>query len=118
MGEQVNSVIDHLCEKFGTQAEQLLTEIARIRIAEHVFGVIVSVLIAVVCIAVIIYVVRKSKADESYDCEGPMIFAIVVLATAVMVACITGGYLVGWIASPRARAILEIMKMLYKERKW
>lgn len=112
MGEQVNSVIDHLCEKFGTQTEQLLTEIARIRIAELGFGVAVSLLIAVVCIAVIIYVVRKRKADESYDGEGAMIFAIVVLAAAVMAACVTGAYLVGWIASPRARAIIEIMSIL------
>lgn len=112
MGEQVNSVIDHLCEKFGTQTEQLLTEIVRIRIAELGFGVTISVVIAVVCIAVIIYVVRKRKTDESYDGEGAMIFAIVVLAAAVMAACITGTYLVGWIASPRARAIIEIMSIL------
>ena len=98
MGEQVNSVIDHLCEKFGTQTEQLLTEIARTRIAELRFGVIVSVVIAVVCIAVIIYVVRKSKVDEYYDGDGAMIFAIVVLAAAVMAACVMGANLVGWIA--------------------
>ena len=64
MGEQVNVVVDHLCEKFGTQTEQLLSEIARLNIAELGFGVIVSVLIAVVCIAVIIYVFRKSKAEK------------------------------------------------------
>lgn len=112
MGEQVNVVVDHLCEKFGTQTEQLLSEIARLNIAELGFGVIVSVLIAVVCIAVIIYVFRKSKADEYYDGEGLTIFAFCILVLALVIACISGAYLVGWIAAPKARAILEIMKML------
>lgn len=112
MGEQVNVVIDHLCEKFGTQTEQLLTEIAKLKIAEFGFGVIVSVLIVIVCIGAIIYIVRKNKVDEYCYGDEIMLIAFLGLVIALIAALAGGGCLIGWMAAPRAKAILYIMEML------
>lgn len=43
MSEEVNKIIDNLCEKLGTSARLLIPELARMHIAEAVVTIVISV---------------------------------------------------------------------------
>ena len=118
MGNEINQVIDNLCEKLGTTAAQLAPEFARMEIARGVISIAVGILILVVAI----YFLRRNiklyfKAQEDRDNDFPYVFGAIVFGIAVFISIIALiidlNSLIGWIASPQA-AFIEHMSTMIK----
>lgn len=114
MSDEINAVIDKLCEKLGTSAQFLIPELARLRIVSSAVSVVIGLFIT----AVGIYFLPKAwQYDHREDKDGfedsfwvlvpgtITLFGFVTLVTEIYV-------LAGWIASPTASAVLEIVNML------
>ena len=113
MGEEVNAIIDNLCERLGTSAKFLIPELARLRITESV----VCLFIALIILAVGLITLPKAweydhkDRDFMYDSAWTIIPAILIFVGFVMFV-INAVSFAGWIASPTAKAVLEIVSML------
>ena len=105
MSEEINSVIDKLCEKLGTTAQCLIPEMAKLGIAEAIVGIIFSALI----LMVMIHLFPKSlKRDDREYSVWSVILTVIIVADVVMLWCSVLD-LAGWITSPTAKAIKEII---------
>lgn len=114
MSEEVNAIIDNLCEKLGTSAKILIPELARLRIVESAVCLFIALIILAVGLITLPKAWRydhredKDRFDDSFFVIIPafLIFAGAIEVTAHSVS------LVGWIVSPTAKVILEIVSML------
>lgn len=110
MSEEVNKIIDNLCEKLGTSAKLLIPELAKMHIAEAVVTIVISMAVLAICA----YVVWRTW-QKCEDLECAMILVIlpfIVAMIAIGTFAITAVDLAGWIASPTAKATQEIIGML------
>ena len=110
---KVSEIIEGLCEKLGTTAQYLIPELAKMSIATGIFNVIVWGITTLVSgiLAVVFY---KKHAGDEYD-VAYMVIAIVCLCVAIVgfiIFSVCGEELVGWIASPTAKAVMMILKNL------
>ena len=111
MSEEINKVIDKLCEKLGTSAQFLIPELAKLRIVNSAVTVLIGLFITIVGV----YFLPKAwQYDHREDWSDT--FWVVVPGSITFVGFVlltTGIYdLAGWIASPTASAVLEIVSML------
>ena len=114
MSEEVNAIIDNLCEKLGTSAKLLIPELARLRIVESA----ICLFLALIVVAVGLITLPKAwRYDHREDTESwedsawTILPALLIFAGAVSVMAESVS-LAGWIASPTAKAVLEIVSML------
>ena len=114
MSEEVNAIIDNLCEKLGTSAKFLIPELARLRITESA----VCLFIALIVLAVGLITLPKAwrydhreDKDRLDDSCFVIIPALLIFAGGVT-AMIQSVSLAGWVASPTAKAVLEIVGMV------
>lgn len=117
MSEEVNAIINNLCDKLGTSAKLLIPELARLRIVES------AVLLAIFLVILIVglYFLPKAwKYDHreedgyQYSCDDSVWFLAPCVITFVgFIGTMVHVFeLAGWIASPTAKAILEIVRMV------
>lgn len=59
----VNSIIDNLCDKLGTTASKLIPEMAGYQIAKHSIWMVISLIFIGICIGLTIKLLRMRKAD-------------------------------------------------------
>ena len=59
----INSIIDNLCDKLGTTANKLIPEMAGYQIAKHSIWLVISLIFIGVCIGLAIKLLRMRKAD-------------------------------------------------------
>lgn len=114
MSEEVNKIIDNLCNKLGTSAQFLIPEMAKMHITE----LAVSAFIAGIIMAISIYFIPiawkydhrkdRDRFDESFWIVVPL--SILFISTAFFIPALVE--LAGWIASPTAKAVMEIVKMV------
>ena len=64
-GEEVNKVIDNLCDKLGTTANTLIPEMAGYQIAEHAIWLVISLIFIGMAITMVVKIIRMKKADEN-----------------------------------------------------
>lgn len=110
MSDEVNAIINNLCDKLGTSANLLIPELAKLRIAETV---ILLVAFALVLAVGIIFFKKSYKFGKDED--AVIAYAIIGLTLSIFgfSLCVIELYtLVGWLVSPRAKAILEIIRMV------
>ena len=111
--EEINAVINNLCDKLGTTASQLLPEIAKMKTAECIMSVILSFTVAIISAFLLIKSFKKSKEN---DWEGVWCLILIVSAVGVLffgVGLIDGSVdLAGWIASPTAKALFYVMEKI------
>lgn len=114
MSEEINAVIDKLCEKLGTSAQFLIPELAKLRIVSSAVMVMIGLFVTVVGV----YFLPKAwqydhREDEDRFEDSFWVALPGTITFAGFVFLITGIYnLAGWIASPTASAVLEIVNML------
>ena len=105
MSEEINAVIDNLCEKLGTTAQCLIPEMAKMGIAEAIVGIIFSVII----LAVLIRLFPKTLKRDDKECSSwSIVLAVVMVADVIILWCSVYD-LAGWITSPTAKAVKEII---------
>lgn len=114
MSQEINAVIDNLCQKLGTSATYLIPELAKKEIAETAVGLIFAVLVGMI----LVYLMKriaKQMEEEQIDMEDGFFFFIFpgfALVIDFVVISVYAGNLAGWIASPTAKAIEKIAGMI------
>lgn len=114
MSNEINAIIDNLCQKLGTSATYLIPELAKKEIAETAVGLIFAVLVGVILVYLMMWIVKR-MGEELIDMEDVFFFFIfpgfALLIDSVVIAVFAGN-LAGWIASPTAKAIEKIAEMI------
>ena len=111
MSKEITEIINILCDKLGTSAKVLIPEIARANIAQNIVGMII-------CMIMFLYLISLCEKAVKYDIEtfnDILLTTLFVSIPTIVVAIFLFGYisdLVGWVASPTARAIYEIVRMV------
>lgn len=114
MSEEVNAIIDNLCEKLGTSAKFLIPELARLRITESAVCLFIGLIILAIGLITLPKAWRYDHREDLGDWDES--YFVIIPSILIMVGAITviveSVQLAGWIASPTAKAILEIVSML------
>lgn len=119
MGNEVNEVINNICDKLGYAASEITPEMAKYMIAKDTFAVLASALVCAICVAVaikMIKVIRKHKEDDPWSddaleaiiCGG----CIFVALFSVIMMLTDGADLVGWIVSPKASMVEYVLNAI------
>lgn len=114
MSEEINAVIDKLCEKLGTSAQFLIPELAKLRIVNSAVMVVIGLCITVVGIYFLPKAWRYDHRKDRNSFDDSFWVAAPGSITLIGFLVLTSGIytLAGWIASPTASAVLEIVNML------
>lgn len=119
MSKEVTEIINTLCEKLGVVASALVPELAKYNIARLAFLTVIQAVIAIVVALIVTKLVKIAMSDDEMDLEEKcfalfLINIIPVIILAVFVGCtiLSATNLIGWIASPTASAVKEIVSMI------
>lgn len=119
MGNEVNEVINNICNKLGYAATEITPEMAKYMIAKDTFAVIASVVILIISILIIIKTRKKVQlkqendpwADDGFETIITVILGIASIAS-VLTLLTYGADLIGWIASPKASMVEYISRLI------
>ncbi len=117
MGNEVNEIINNLCNKLGVAVSELIPALARYQIAHKATLCITFIILLYIGIRVVIpaaYNKLDNRDGSPWQDDIPIIslFIVIVLVIIGIVLIITIPDLVGWIASPTGAAFKEITKVL------
>ena len=113
MGEEVNKVIDNICDKLGILASELIPEMGRMKVAEC--GSIVAFGVIGTIIAVILVIVGMKKSNYCNTEEQGVAMLVIgiilmIFALGALVICLPD--LVGWLASPKAKTFEFVLSKI------
>lgn len=114
MSNEINAIIDNLCQKLGTSATYLIPELAKKEIAETAVGLVFAVLVGVILVYLMKRIAKRMEEGQ-IDMEDGFFFFIFpgfALVVDYVVIMMFAGNLAGWIASPTAKAIEKIAEMI------
>ena len=123
--DKAMEIIDQIASKLGVAAEYIIPELARMRIAQSIVGIVSNVSVLVVAWIVITKAVKylrqlgendtldwSDKDDMNVLC-AILIFITTVIGIGTAVAFFNGiSELSGWLASPTAKSIEYVMRAL------
>ena len=112
MGNEINIIIDNLCQKLGTSATFLIPELAKKEIVENIIIIIITALFSKCMIEIIARITKWAKEEDDCDLYIFNIFPGVALVIAFSTFAFSAVDLAGWIASPTAKAIEQIASMI------
>lgn len=113
MSKEVNAIIENLCSKLGTSARYLIPELAKKNIAEDIACIIMSLLVGLVLFKVAPKVWQYDREhSDSYDGTFWIIVPLIVGGITLLTFVVSVNDLVGWAASPTAKAVELITNML------
>ena len=115
--QDVQQLIDYLCQKLGTTAEYLLPEFARYKIGSLVTQVIIGFILLIIGIKLLFKAITEFKKEEIEDdeailwlCGVPgLIVSVINLIWLIEVL----PNLIGYLCSPTAGALKDIAGMLH-----
>ena len=110
IGEQVNEVIDNLCQRIGSTQEMLVPEMARLCIARSwVDAAFCGVLLLLCSIGLVVSI--KSYKEEPDWLVGIVVFSIVAFAfLGFLWASVSNA--IQWQAAPTAKAVEYIIELI------
>lgn len=122
MSTEVTQIINALCEKLGVAADILVPEMARYYIARLTFITLIEtisiIILAIVCARIMKWILSKTDADW-YEWSDKAIYIFLanmipgILLLFLLVSALSGAAdLIGWIASPTASAVREILGLI------
>lgn len=100
MGNEVNEVINNICERFGIAANELIPEISEVKMTE--LGIVIGIAIVMLLAAGIVEILRRIKGYW-YDEEWVVVIEIFLTIIAILILAVTVPCFVGWIISPKAK---------------
>ena len=127
MGAEINSIIDNLCEKFGTTTAYLIPEMAKYNIARDIEMVVFSIIFMIIAYVIWSTTMKRYKEalsrydglEEEYqkwhrrpcidDYFGYFVCSVILFFAFICTMMISVHNLVGWIASPTAAFVNEII---------
>lgn len=114
--EETKQLIDYLCAKLGTTAEYLIPEFARYRIGYLASEVGIAILAIIIGILLFRHGGIEYHKNEDVDATDAAIpywvFGGIIAAVGFIMSLILVPELVGYICSPTAGALQDIMKMI------
>lgn len=110
IGEQVNEVIDNLCQKIGSTQEMLVPEMAKFCIARAWVNAAFCGIILIFCIVMTIVCIRKSKEDCDWIGGIAIFGAVAVLFLFGLWWNISEA--IQWQAAPTAKAVEYILNLV------
>lgn len=117
IGEQVNEVVDNLCQKIGSTQQMLVPEMARLIIARSCVNAAFCAIMCLVCILLIVKWIRVMKSEgcgwEERE-AGTMlsIFIGVALLVFFIILWVEVSQAVQWQAAPTAKAVEYILNLV------
>ena len=117
IGEQVNDVIDNLCQKIGSTQQMLVPEMARLVIARSCVNAAFCALICIVCILLLVKWRRVTKSDEcGWKEEEAWTVIAIISGIALFLFFIFLWFEVSeavqWQAAPTAKAVEYILNLV------
>lgn len=116
MGNEVNEVINNICDKLGYAASEITPEMARYMIAVDTFDIIASALLCIVSTIVIFKMIKSAQGAKSEDRWADTTFQAIVgaifsffLLIGVAMLFVSGANLIGWISSPKASMVQYVL---------
>ena len=110
MTEEINIIINNLCTKFGTTIQNLVPEMARMNIAEGITTIIICAIIFICLYKISVKIWNYCKENDDFVFLFIPIFITGVVSFVFFISSIISS--VGWIASPMAKTIKEILSMI------
>lgn len=120
MANEVNSIIDNLCEKLGTTISDLTPEMARMCIAENITIIVAIILSALVTIILGFKIIKHKSSSLYNDNDWISIIAGITIGTLIIFSVI-GIMLcliifipdtIEWIVAPKARMAEYILNKI------
>lgn len=112
IGEEVNTVIDNLCQKFGATQEFLVPEMARLCIARAwVNAAFCAVLLVFAVVIAIVCLIKIDDLELMVTAIG--ICALIILASLIGLWC-NVSTAIQWQAAPTAKAVEYVLEMVRK----
>ena len=114
MSDEINAVIDNLCNKFGVTLEWLIPEMAKYYIAVDLIEIIIlGIIIAVLLFFIFKFYKKETDLDfESFDKEMD-IFLLCIPVLIVGIFLVIGILdLAGWIISPTISTFNKIISLI------
>ena len=110
IGEQINVVIENLCQKFGATQEVLVPEMAKFCTARAWVNAAFCGIVLIFCIVMTIVSIRKTKEDIDW-------FGGTVIFSGVAILFFVGLWwniseAIQWQAAPTAKAIEYTLQLL------
>ena len=110
IGEQVNEVIDNLCQKIGSTQEMLVPEMARLCIARSWVDAAFCGVLFLLCSIGLIVSIKSYKEDDNWVI-GIVLFSIVAVTFfALLWASVSNA--IQWQAAPTAKAVEYIIELI------
>ena len=122
MSSEVTEIINALCEKLGVAADILVPEMARYYIARLAFITLVETIFAIIVAIVFAKIMRRllsntdTEGTDLWDRTMTIFFADLIpgiLLLFLVLSALSGVTdLIGWVVSPTASAVREILGMI------
>lgn len=117
MSEEVNAIINNLCDRLGTSAKLLIPELAKLRVVESTVMLAIFLLVLVVGMYFLPKAWKYDHREEDgyqYDCNDSVwfLFPAAITFVGAIGTMVYVFELAGWLASPTAKAIMEIIRMV------
>ena len=108
-------IINNIASRLGVASEYIVPEIAHMGIAQTSFGV--AILLLILIISILFLKTQRSKEsfntdNDDYAGAALTFFAIVALPVSSIALTFSIYDLVGWIASPTAKAIVYVVNLM------
>jgi len=112
IGEQINNVINNLCQKFNITQEFLVPEMARLCIARAWIDAVFCCIFLALCIVGTVVSIKKSKYDDCWHL-GIIIFAFIGVLFLLGIWW-NVSEAIQWQSAPTAKAIEYIITLIRK----
>lgn len=112
MGNEVNLVINNLCDKFGVTVDYLLPKISHYMFVMSLAGTIGCSFLFVICVAIIAVIVAHVDEWDEDVCGCVLIFTCIVGVTSMIFLVVNIYGMVSVIASPEVATFKYVMHMV------
>ena len=113
MGEEVNKVIDNICDKLGILASELIPEMGRMKAAELGSMCGIAVLILLVAVTMLVIGMKKNN-KEGYSETGDVLIILgelLIVATLIALIIFIPEF-IGWLVSPKAKTFTYVLSRI------
>jgi hypothetical protein len=110
MGNEINEVINNICDRLGILATELIPEMGKMKVAELGCACGIAIVILLVAVAMLIAGMKKNEKhgiSETGDALE-MVGGFLIVAAVIALICFIPDF-VGWLASPKAKTLTYVL---------
>lgn len=114
MGNEVNEVINNICDKLGILANELIPEMGKMKVAELSIGVGIGVLLLLLA-GIIAMVSYKKHKRGTWDDDGDFCMYMIMIFLIVIgfgILAVIAPQFAGWLISPKAKTFEYVLERM------